>query len=63
MDEIAYARHINRAREADSIYREIRELYGWGVPWKVAYFMAVKDKLLSKEQKELVKEFHPIVTR
>lgn len=62
MDEIAYARHINRAREADSIYWEIRELYGW-VPWREAYFMAVTDKLLSKEQKELVKEFHPIVMR
>lgn len=63
MDEIAYARHIKRANEADSIYRAIRELYGWEVPWKVAYFMAVKDKLIGRDEKALVKEFHPIEMR
>lgn len=60
MNELAYARHIKRAKDADWIYESIRELYGYEIPWKKAYFMAINDKLLSKEEKELVKEFHPV---
>lgn len=60
MDELAYARHIKRANEAEKVYRTIRELYGWEIPWNKSYFMAIKDKLLSREEKELVKEFYPI---
>lgn len=60
MDELAYARHIKRANEAEFVYESIRELYGYAVPWKQAYFMAIRDKLLSKEQKALVKEFYPV---
>ena len=63
MDEMAYARYIKRANEADSIYEAIRDLYGWKTPWVEAYFMAIKDKLLDKEDKELVKEFHPLIRR
>lgn len=59
MNELAYARHIQRAKEAESIYKTIKELYEY-IPWKQAYFMAIRDKLLSKEQKELVKEFYPV---
>jgi hypothetical protein len=61
MDELAYARHIERAKEAENVYRTIRELYGWGIPWNKSYFMAIKDKLLSKEEKDLVKQFHPVI--
>ena len=61
MDELAYARHINRAKEAENVYRTIRELYGWEIPWKKSYFMAIKDKLLTKEEKDLVKQFHPVI--
>ena len=60
MDEIAYARYIQRGRKADEIYKTIRELYGYDVPWNKVYFMAIKDKLLSAEEKKLVKEFHAI---
>lgn len=60
MDELAYARHIKRAKEAEEVYRTIRELYGLEIPWNKSYFMAIKDKLLSREEKELVKEFYPI---
>ena len=60
MDEIAYARHLKRADRADETYRTIREIYGWEIPWNKSYFMAIKDKLLTKEDKELVKEFHPV---
>ena len=60
MDELAYARHIRRAKEADELVKAILEVYGFRTPWKKAYFMAIKDKLLSKEEKELVKEFHPV---
>ena len=61
MDELAYARHIKRAKEAENVYRTIRELYGWEIPWKKSYFMAIKDKLLTKEEKDLVKQFHPVI--
>lgn len=61
MDELAYARHIQRAKEAENVYRTIRELYGWEIPWNKSYFMAIKDKLLSKEEKDLVKQFHKVV--
>lgn len=60
MDELAYARHIRRAKKAEEIYTTIRELYGWKTPWSKAYFMAIKDKLLTKEDKEIVKEFYPV---
>ena len=60
MDEVAYAQHIKRAKEADLIYNAIREIYGREIPWKVAYFNAIKDKLLSKEDKMIVKEVHPV---
>lgn len=63
MDEVAYARYIKRSKESDEIYCTIRELYGWSVPWDKAYFMAIKDKILSKDDKALVKEFHPIIRR
>lgn len=60
MDELVYKRYQNRAKKADELQRTVMELYGFGIPWKQAYFMAIKDRLLSKEEKELVKEFHPI---
>lgn len=60
MDELAYARHLKRADRATETYRTIRELYGWEIPWKTSYFMAIKDKLLSKEDKDIVKAFYPV---
>jgi hypothetical protein len=60
MDEIAYARHIRRANEAEFIYKTIRELYGWEIPWNKSYFMAIKDRILYPEEKKLVKEFYPV---
>ena len=60
MDELAYKQHIKRANEAEFIYNTIRELYGYEIPWKQAYFMAIKDKLLYPEEKNLVKEFYPV---
>lgn len=60
MDELAYARYIRIANEAEFIYKTIRELYGYEIPWKQAYFMAIKEKLLDPEEKKLVKEFYPV---
>ena len=60
MNELAYTQHIKKAEKADTLYRTIRELYGWESPWRETYFRAIKDKLLSKEDKLLVKEFHPV---
>lgn len=60
MDELAYRRYIERANEAEAIYRTIREMYGKEIPWKQAYLLAVKDRLLSFKERNLVKEFHPM---
>lgn len=60
MDELAYAQYIKKANKAEEIRRTIFELYGFGTNWRDAYFMAIKDKLLSKEEKALVKEFYPV---
>ena len=60
MDELAYARYYQGERKARELYLAIRELYGSEIPWNKSYFMAIKDKLLSKEEKELVKKFYPI---
>lgn len=60
MDDIAYRRYQANAKKADELQRMILELYGFSTPWKQAYFMAIKDRLLSREEKDLLKEFHPI---
>lgn len=60
MDEFAYAAYIRRAKKADDVYETIRDLYGWEISWPTAYYRAIKDRLLSKEEKDLVKQFHPI---
>lgn len=60
MDGLMYLKYQDRAKKADELQRTVMELYGFEVPWKQAYFMAIKDRILSKEEKELVKEFHPI---
>ena len=58
--DYAYAKYIQKAKRADEIYETIRDLYGWETPWKQAYFMAIKDRMMSQEEKNLVKEFHPV---
>lgn len=60
MDELAYARYYQNERKARELYLAIRDLYGWGYTWAQTYFMAIKDKMLSKEEKELLKQFYPI---
>jgi hypothetical protein len=60
MDELAYARYIQEAKKADEVYKTIRDLYGRDISWPTAYYRAIKDRLLSKEEKDLVKQFHPI---
>ena len=60
MNEFAYECYMADAKKADELHKTIMELYGYKIPWKQAYFMAIKDKLLSKDDKDLLKEFHPI---
>ena len=60
MDELAYARYYQNEKKAREVYLAIRDLYGWDYTWAQAYFKALKDKLISKEEKELVKTYYPI---
>ena len=60
MNEAAWALYCKMAKQADEIYRTIRDLYGWEIPWNKSYFMAIKDKMFTADEKNLVKEFYPI---
>jgi hypothetical protein len=60
VDELAYRRYIERANKAEELYKTIREMYGKEIPWKQAYLLAVKDRLLSFAEKNLVKEFYSL---
>lgn len=59
MDELAYRRYCDRGKIADNIFRAVRSEYPF-LPWRNAYLRAVKDGLLTKDERELVREFHPV---
>lgn len=59
MDELAYRRYCDRGKAADDIFRAIKSMYA-SLSWQNAYLRAVKDGLLTKDERELVLEFHPV---
>lgn len=59
MDELAYRRYCDRRKAADDIFRTVRSMYP-SLLWRDAYLRAVKDGLLTKDDRELVREFHPV---
>lgn len=59
MDELAYRRYCDRGKAADDIFRAIKSMYA-SLPWRDAYLRAVKDGLLTKDERELVRESHPV---
>lgn len=59
MDELAYRRYCDRGKAADGISRAVRNIYP-SLPWRDAYLRAVKDGLLTKDDRELVRKFHPV---
>lgn len=59
MDELAYRRYCDRGKAADDIFRTIKSMYA-SLSWRNAYLRAVKDGLLTKDERELVREFHPV---
>lgn len=59
MDELAYRRYCDRGKAADDIFRAVKCMYS-SLPWRTAYVRAVKDGLLTKDDRELVREFHPV---
>lgn len=59
MDELTYRRYCNRGKAADDIFWAVKSMYA-PMPWRTAYVRAVKDGLLTKDDRELVREFHPI---
>ena len=61
MNEVAYSQYIQQAKKADELYYAIRELYGEEIPWRQAYIHAVKNRLLTAEDKDLIRRFHPPV--
>lgn len=58
-NEIRYALYVKRAKAADELYKTIRDLYGDERPWKQVYMLAIRDKVLSEDEKNLLCEFHP----
>ena len=59
MDELAYRRYCDREKAAYDIFRAVKDMYP-SLIWKDAYLQAVKDKLLTKDDRELVREFHSV---
>lgn len=59
MDELAYRCYCDRGKAADDIFRAIKSMYA-SLSWRNAYLRAVKDGLLTKDERELVREFHPV---
>lgn len=59
MDELAYRRYCDRGKAADDIFRAIKSMYA-SLPQQDAYLRAVKDGLLTKDNRELDREFHPL---
>lgn len=59
MDELAYRRYCDRGKAADDIFRAVKGMYP-SLTWQDAYLRAVKDRLLTKDDKELVREFHSV---
>lgn len=59
MDELAYRRYCDRGKAADDIFRAVKGMYP-SLTWQDAYLRAVKDRLLTKDDRELVREFHSV---
>ena len=59
MDELVYRRYCDRGKAADDIFRAVKSMYA-SLPWRDSYLRAVKDGLLTKDDRELVREFHPV---
>lgn len=59
MDELAYRRYCDREKAADDIFRAVKGMYP-SLTWQDAYLRAVKDRLLTKDDRELVREFHSV---
>lgn len=59
MDELVYRRYCDRRKAADDIFRAIRSMYA-SLTWRDAYLRAVKDGFLTKDDKELIREFYPV---
>ena len=59
MNELAYIRYCDLGKAADDIFRAVKCMYP-SLPWRDAYLRAVKDGLLTKDDRELVREFHPV---
>lgn len=58
-DELAYRRYCDRRKAADDIFRAVKCMYP-SLIWQDAYLRAVKDGLLTKDDRELVREFHSV---
>ena len=58
-DELAYRRYCDRGKAADDIFRAVKGMYP-SLTWQDAYLRAVKDRLLTKDDRELVSEFHSV---
>lgn len=50
MDELAYRRYCDRGKAADDIFRAIKSMYA-SLSWRNAYLRAVKDGLLTKDER------------
>lgn len=59
MDEIAYRAYCDRGKKALDLYKAVKAMYG-SLTWKDAYFRAIKDGILTKEDRSLLREFYAV---
>lgn len=59
LNESAYRHYCDRGKAAYDIFRAVKSMYA-SLPWREAYLRAVRDGVLTKDERQLVREFHPI---
>ena len=57
MDEMAYRRFWDKAKKADAIYEQLRELYGHDLPNDKLFMRARVDGVITGEERQLLREF------
>ena len=59
MNEMAYRAYCDRGKKALDLYNAVKTMYG-SLTLREAYFRAIKDGVLTKEDRSLLREFYTI---
>lgn len=62
MNELAYQLHIKKAKQAEELYRSLRDIYGNDLDRDHLFRRARFDKLISDEENRLLLDFVPMLS-